>query len=211
MDYVMEFQYVKELFDENAKHKQEYGFRNKLDHTKRVYAWADRLLKSENADKEIVLTAAIFHDVGYIYSKEEHPTYSAEICKQYLEKAGYENEFIVKVVNIIANHGNKELLYKPNTSIEQILLIEADCLDESCAMSVLRDAISEGMSGVKSYDKVYERLCERSIIKKPISFYCVTDTAKKIWVEKKQLYIQFLDSLKNDLIGFDDLVNYHHL
>jgi HD superfamily phosphodiesterase len=204
MDNIIEFQYVKELFDENTTHREKFGFRDKFEHTKRVYMWANRLLEQEKADKEVVLMAVIFHDVGYLFSDKEHPRYSAEICREYLEKAHYNHEFIDKVADIIANHGNKELLDDPNTSMEQIILIEADCLDESGAMSVLRDAISEGVSGVESYNKVYKRLCERSIIKKQKKFRCVTVTAKKFWLEKQKLYLSFLNSLKNDLGETDD-------
>lgn len=206
MDYVEAFEYVKKLFNENPNHKLDYGFRNKLEHTQRVYLWAYRLLKSEAANKEVVLIASIFHDVGYIYSGKDHPQNSAKICKQYLINAGYENKFVNEVAEIIANHDNKELLHDPNTSLEQILLIEADNLDESGALSILRDAISEGQSNTESYEKVYKRLCERSILQKPSSFLCVTDTAKNIWIEKKKLYVEFIKSLKNDLYGFDDLL-----
>ena len=204
MDNIVEFQYVKELFDKNTAHKDKFGFRDKLEHTKRVYMWANRLLEYEKADKAVVLMGVIFHDVGYLFADKEHPRYSAEICREYLEKACYDHEFIDKVVDIVTNHVNKELLDDPNTSMEQIILIEADCLDESGAMSVLRDAISEGLSGVESYNKVYKRLCERSIIKKTKKFRCVTATAKKFWLEKQQLYIGFLSSLKYDLGELDD-------
>ena len=187
-----EFQYVKKMFDGCKIHKEKYGFRDKLEHTKRVCLWANRLLKYEEADKEVVLTATIFHDDGYIYSEKEHPKYSAEICKQYLQNNDYNNDFIKKVIDIIANHGNKELLFNPNTSKEQILLIEADCLDESGALSILRDALCEGSSSDISYNKTYERLCERSIMKNPNSFYCVTDTGKKIWMEKQVMFLEQL-------------------
>lgn len=203
MNNFKEFEYVKKLFDENKKHREEYSFRDKLEHTKRVYVWANRLLEHEEANKEVVLTAAIFHDVGYIYSGKEHPKYSAEICREYMQNAKYENQFIDKVAGIVANHGNKELLNDPNASKEQILLIEADCLDESGTLSILRDALSEGTKSEVSYNNVYKRLCERSIVKRPNSFYCVTNTAKKFWTEKQRLYIKFLDNLKSDLDGFD--------
>lgn len=206
LNRIAEFQFVKKMFDECNRHKEKYGFRNKLEHTERVYLLANRLLKYEEADKGVVLTATIFHDVGYLYSHKEHTKYSAEICKQYLQDNNYNTDFIKKVVDIIANHGNKELLFNPNTSMEQILLIEADCLDESGALSILRDTLSEGSSSEKSYKKTYERLCERSIMKNPDSFNCVTETAKNIWLEKQELYMGFIDNLKKDLIGFDSLL-----
>lgn len=198
--------YVKKLFDENPLHQEQYGFRNKWEHTKRVCVWADRLLQSEEADREVVMTAALFHDVGYIYSGIGHPGYSAQICRRYLESVGCQRELIENVADIVANHQNKALLDRPGTSIEQILLIEADCLDESGAMSILRDALSEGLAGAESYEKVYQRLCERSIARNPAHFHCVTESAKRFWAEKQKLYLQFLDSLNKDLYGFEDVI-----
>lgn len=206
MSRIAEFQYVENMFNDCIALKEKHKFRDKLEHTKRVYIWANRLLESEEADKEVLLTAVIFHDVGYTYSDREHPKYSAEICKEYLKNNNYNEEFIEKVTDIIANHGNKELLFSQSTSKEQILLIEADCLDESGALSVLRDALSEGSSSDASYYKTYERLCQRSIVRKPDNFYCITDTAKKIWREKQEIYMKFLNSMRNDLVGFDELM-----
>jgi HD superfamily phosphodiesterase len=191
--------YVELIFDKCPEHSQRYGFREKYSHTKRVVAWTKKLLKTEQADHDILLYAATFHDVGYTISSAEHPKYSAEICKKYLSDNGFDAIFTERVVECILNHDNKELLYDDKTSKEVILLIEADCLDESGAMSILRDALSEGLSGDTSYNKTYQRLLERRIVLQPNDFFCVTETAKKIWQEKQKLYYDFVASLKIDL------------
>ena len=191
--------YVKSIFERYGEHIQQYGFREKYGHTKRVFAWAKRLLQTEQADCDVLLYAAIFHDVGYTVSSGEHPKYSAEICKKYLSENGFDEIFTERVVECILNHQNKELLYSDKTAKEIILLIEADCLDESGAMSILRDAISEGLSGSTSYNKIYKRLLERRIVLQPNDFFCVTESAKKIWVEKQKLYLDFIESLRIDL------------
>jgi uncharacterized protein len=191
--------YVKSLFEQCAEHNEKFMFRNKYEHTKRVYAWAKRLLECESADEDIVLAAVIFHDAGYTCCEQEHARQSAEICERYLLQANFNPSFIEQVTEIIANHCKKDLIFKPDTSIEQILLIEADCLDESGALSVLRDALSEGMQK-GSYESTLERLSKRRIVVNPDKLYCVTGTAKKIWMEKRQLYLDFLESLKVDLV-----------
>ena len=191
--------YVKACFDNHPEHNKEYLFREKYSHTKRVFEWAKRLLQTEKADGDVLLYAAIFHDVGYTVSPAEHGKHSSEICKSYLSENGFDNEFIERVSECILNHDNKELLRGDNTSKEVILLIEADCLDESGAMSILRDALSEGFSGDTSYSKVYQRLLNRQIMRPVCDLFCVTETAKKIWLEKQKLYFSFIDSLKIDL------------
>ena len=149
-----------------------------------------------------MLYAAIFHDVGYTISSNNHPEHSAEICEKYLFENGFDGVFIERVLDCILKHDSKELLNDEATSKEVILLIEADCLDESGAMSVLRDALSEGFIGDTSYNKTYKRLLDRGIMQPHNNFFCVTETAKKIWQEKKKLYLDFVESLKIDLTEY---------
>ena len=192
-------EYVKSVFENHPEHNKKYIFREKYSHTKRVFTWAKKLLLHEKADTDVVLYSAIFHDVGYTISSDNHPEHSADICKKYLTERGFDNVFVERVLDCILNHDNKELLNNDTTSMEVILLIEADCLDESGAMSILRDALSEGLSGDTSYYKTYKRLLERRIVLQPNDFFCVTDTATKVWEEKQKLYFDFIGSLKNDL------------
>ena len=191
--------YVKSMFEKHPEHSRQYGFREKYSHTKRVFAWAKRLLQTEQADRDILLYAAIFHDVGYVIASDAHWKHSAEICKKYLSENKFDEIFIESVIDCILNHDNKELLHDDKTSKELILLIEADCLDESGTMSILRDAVSEGLTGNTSYDKIYKRLLERRIVRQLNDFFCVTETAKTIWQERQKLYFDFMASLKIDL------------
>ena len=205
MDYEKAFAYVEEQFARHPEHEKKYGYRNRLEHTKRVYMWAKRLLKTEKADVEIVLTSVIFHDVGYTISPKDHPSHSANICREYLEQEGYAQEFIQRVCNHIMHHRDKEMIYDPNTSIEQILLIEADCLDESGVLSMVRDGLEKGLNGACSYQKVYERMCERKIFSDDYQYHCVTNTGLKIIKEKQRLYKELMKSLQYDL--FDEFEN----
>ena len=88
-----------------------YPFRNKLDHTLRVTRWVERICEGEHVDSEIPVTAAIFHDIGYNISREDHPAHSAVLCQEYLTDHGYPAAYIDEVCHIIALHGNKELLF----------------------------------------------------------------------------------------------------
>jgi len=91
--------YIKSMFDSRPEHAEKYMFREKYSHTKRVFAWAKRLLQTEKADADVLLYAAIFHDVGYVLSPDEHPKYSAEICEKYLFENKFDDKFIERVSN----------------------------------------------------------------------------------------------------------------
>lgn len=189
--------YVKGLFDASPGHALAFGFREKYAHTQRVVLWARRLLKTELADGDVLLMAATFHDVGYAVSPENHPARGAEICERYLRENGCSADFVARVADCVRRHADKSQLRAPGAPRELVLLIEADCLDETGAMSVLRDALSEGTGG--GYRQTYERLLQRSIFKKPGEFPCATETARKIWTEKQRLYLEFVKSLAEDL------------
>lgn len=192
--------YVKALFDSHPQHAKKYMYREKYSHTKRVLAWVKRLLQTEEADADVLLCAAIFHDVGYVVSAETHPEISAEICREYLAENGYDVEFIRRVASCVHNHANRALLWEDTTPKEVILLIEADSLDEEGAMSIVRDMLDEGRTGCDNYEKAYNRLLGRWFLSKP-DYKCnfVTETGKNIWNQKVRLYNDFIASLKTDL------------
>ncbi len=199
MDYERAFEYVEQIFKNNPHHKAEYRFRDRMEHTRRVFMWAKRLLKEEKADETVVLMSVIFHDVGYVVSPKEHSIYSAKMCREYLEGIGCEQSFIQQVCQNIENHKKKEIIHQPETSMEQILLIEADCLDESGVMSMIRDGIIEGISGGHSYKAVYESMCQRKIYSDNYQYHCVTKTGLALIKEKQRLYKELMQSLKQDL------------
>ena len=70
-------------------------FRNRFEHTKRVLGWAKRIADDlPNVDEEVLLTSAIFHDVGYASGKEDHAINSANIFLEYAKINGFTQEFI---------------------------------------------------------------------------------------------------------------------
>lgn len=55
------------------------------------------------------------------------------------------------------------MIHVHGTCIEQILMIEADNLDESGVLSILWDAVGTGKEKNVSYLKAYERICQHPI------------------------------------------------
>lgn len=164
-------EFVKRNFEEYPQHKLEFTYREKFSHTLRVLMWAEKLLETERADSDILLMAVIFHDVGYVVSSQNHMLYSANICRKYLEGQFCNQNYIDKVCEIIINHDDKKLIHVHGTCIEQILMIEADNLDESGVLSILWDAVGTGKEKNVSYLKAYERICQHPITDEKIDFY----------------------------------------
>lgn len=202
MDYEKMFSFVNNILKENNAIKpkrKDQCFRNRYEHSVRVFKWAKRLASDfENIDLDVCLTACIFHDVGYAYGHEEHPVNSVKIFKEYASENNLDPLFVEKVSDIIYVHSDKSLLKNPNSSAELIIMLEADLMDEEGALGVVWDLFSEGMTNPDSFDCGLETLYKHSahILNQD---YMVTPLAKKIWNEKKELVKDFILQLKEDL------------
>jgi len=208
------FEYVKKYLAETngestdweiAELGGRFPFRKRSEHTWRVLAWADRLINEGiydvDIDKEAILIAAVFHDVGYGLSETgaDHHEKSALVFNEYAEQNGIETDTRKLVDYLLRNHSNGATLHDAGTPLELVVLMEADKLDESGAMSILWDCMAEGSMNEQSYLKTFERIKEYSgaiLGKNPMR----TETAKKYWTIKQGLVREFVDQLELDLV-----------
>lgn len=203
VNYEDMLEYVRHILTENngiRSHKPQLYFRNRFEHIKRVYGWAKRILEGvKDCKEEIVLTAAIFHDCGYTNgSKESHSKLGANLFLDYATAHHFETDFTNTIYSMILHHSNKNLLKEKDTSIEMIVLLEADLLDEEGALGVVFDLLAEGFKCPDSYHSVFNEIMIHSahILDQN---YMVTPVAKEIWESKKKLIQDFIDNLKYDL------------
>lgn len=115
-----------------------------FDHIQRVYRMARRLAEIEGADSEIVLTAALLHDVqGSSFSHDtrvDHQDGAADFAAQVLAAEGWPDGRITAVQHCIRAHrfrGNGEA---PAT-LEAKVLFDADKLDAIGAIGVARSIL----------------------------------------------------------------------
>jgi uncharacterized protein len=176
-------------------------FRKRSEHIKRVFIWAERIMDGmENINKEALLTAAAFHDAGYnpLLGRSDHAETSAVICEKYLKDNGYDAKFTDFAVYLVRNHSRKELMTSSDTPLELILLMEADLLDETGALSIVWDCMAEGAEDVQSFEKTYEHIIKFSYValkENPM----ITEKAKAFWEEKQKLMKEFTRQLSFDL------------
>ena len=96
-------QAMEEVFGKDTK---------RISHAMRVTGYASELLKKEGGEREIVLCAALLHDIGITtaekkdgssggpYQEKEGPP----IARKILKKFGYDNGMIEEICGIIGNH-----------------------------------------------------------------------------------------------------------
>lgn len=178
------------------------SFRSRYGHTKRVLNWCKRLCGAYGGvvNEYVLYVSAIFHDVGYAASYEEsdipHAEASARIFEDYCSK--HEVPFAAEISRNISLHSDKALLKREDTPIELILLMEADLLDETGALSIVFDCMTSGERRLDSYEAAYERIRRYSCMELEDA-PMVTPEAIRIMKEKKELVKAFVRSLEIDL------------
>jgi predicted metal-dependent HD superfamily phosphohydrolase len=97
-----------------------YTYHN-INHTREMVAAVLKLadgMSVNPSDKEILLIAAWFHDVGYINGCANHEDSSSTIATQFLKEKGKSDEYITKIVNLIKATAKE---YVPQTLLEKII------------------------------------------------------------------------------------------
>ena len=134
---------IRRMVDESGVEQflDSYPFRSRADHMYRSYCWAKRILPCRpDADAELTLVATLFHDIGVIRAtperlKDGHDLLGADIACDYLVHHGYSAAFADTAAALIAGHQQRDLLQTGQTTIEHIILMEADMLDERGALA----------------------------------------------------------------------------
>jgi uncharacterized protein len=115
-------QYIRELFrDELPKDIKYHSADHTLHPTKGVVASANRIALSENIsehDRELLVTAAYFHDVGFIKEYEKNEPIAARMAGRILKLIGYKPGEVVKIQKMILA---TDLEQEPKTHLEKIL------------------------------------------------------------------------------------------
>ena len=113
MDFNNMLDYVEDILKKNdalKPHKPNQCFRNRFEHSKRVFMWAKKLaVDFPDINLDICLTSCIFHDVGYAYGQDNHPINSVKIFKEYASLMNLDPKFVEIVSNIIYVHSDKSL------------------------------------------------------------------------------------------------------
>lgn len=115
----------------------------RIEHTLNVIQYAKLLLKEEAGNQEVVIPAAILHDIGIHEAKRKHrstagPYQEQEgppIAQSIMEKLGLDRSIIEEVCAIIGNHHSPGRIDTLNFKI----LYDADCLVNSSDEYVCQD------------------------------------------------------------------------
>ncbi|GAJ26676.1 metal dependent phosphohydrolase [Liquorilactobacillus sucicola DSM 21376 = JCM 15457] len=204
---IRSFSYKKMHLDKTG-----HGF----DHIQRVVNMSEQLLKYENADNLVTLSAAYLHDVADDKLSDD-PAALEEEMRTFLQKNSLTTAQITKIILITQNLSFSKSLESDRLelSLEGKIVQDADRLDAIGAIGITRAIYYGGAHAEKIYDpailprqtmtkKEYRDLSQETIINHfyekllKIKDMLNTETAKRIAESRQQVMLSFLDSFKRE-------------
>ena len=179
--------FVEEVLDEPGSH----GF----DHTLRVVSLCEIIGEAEEADMDILIPAAIFHDIARPLEKKTgipHEVKGAEMAEEFLTGISYGQERISRIVHAIKAHRFSTALV-PET-LEAKILSDADKLDAMGAVGIARTFISAGEHGGDIADGLFhmhEKLLRLSDV-------MYTRTGKEMAGKRHNFLVAFVQALEEE-------------
>lgn len=177
---------MKEI-EKTQSNNNTHGF----EHTLRVYNFCKKIGEYYNANMNILLPAAILHDIAR--EEKNHSLVGAEKAKEVLNKYDFNEDDIQAISEAIRCHSFSSG-YKPNT-IEGKILSDADKLDAMGAIGVFRAATysQETNRSINEFiDHFYDKLLN-------LDDLLYTEIAKELGNKRKEFMILFLQQYKNEL------------
>lgn len=195
MNYAEVIEFVRKQTSENGR-PPNYPFRSRFEHTMRVYRWAIKLQSKLGGDLDIIVLAALLHDIGWDEVRP-HGEVGAEIAVDYLDSLGVDPEKIAKIGEIIMMHSDKDT--EAELSLECKIVMDADLLDEVGAIGILWDAMATAQEDEASYKRAYYRIKNFYRINKPKIKRCKTDAGRIEYNKRMQLIEEFIFQLEKEL------------
>lgn len=195
MNYAEVIEYVKKMTSDNGR-PANYPFRSRYEHTMRVYRWAIKLQSKLGGDLDVIVLAALLHDIGWD-DERDHGEVGAELAVEYMDSIGVDPSVIARVGEIIMIHEDKDT--DAPLSLECQIVMDADLLDEVGAISILWDAMATACEDEASYKKAYYRVKNYYRQNKPKIRRCKTDAARAEWTKRMQLIETYLTQLEKEL------------
>lgn len=128
-----------------------------MDHVMRVYNTCKLLAADSNADYDVLLPAALLHDIARVKEdndstgKTDHAVVSAQMAGPILTGLGYSPETISKITHCILAHRYRTG-HTPQTT-EAKILFDADKLDSIGAIGIARSFVWVGRNNAGIYRK----------------------------------------------------------
>jgi len=178
-----------------------YNYRG--DHVEQVVKLAEHLGSKTDADMDIVVLAAWFHDfakpgLGGIEIRD-HGVASAELAREWLIKNGYDKTIVEKICDVIRKHVGLTL-EKPLEPIEAQILWEADKIHKLGLVGLLQYVLNGiRLHPGKSLSDFHIELVEFLPLAARIADSVVTERGKELAIERLKTLQELARILETEL------------
>lgn len=183
-------------------------------HIYRVLFYVLDLSKDYVVDKDILIAAALLHDIGreaqYKDLSIDHATYGAEMAYEFLISIGWKEDKADSVRRCISTHRYRN--DNPPDSIEAKILFDSDKLDITGAVGIARTISYQGIVSEPMYSVDNDGQVLLGDKNEPSSFFkeynfklnkiydvFFTDKAKKIAKDRKKITNEFYHTLYKEV------------
>ncbi len=169
-----------------------------MDHTERVFSLCRTIGEREQADMQILLPAALLHDIARPREKETglaHETEGARMAAEFLGSIGYDAAIIPAIAAAIRSH--RFSTDQEPEGLEAKILSDADKLDAMGAVGIARTFIRAGEHGGGIDDAVahfHDKLLK-------LSDCLYTATGRRMAQERHAVLVAFLKTLERETGG----------
>jgi uncharacterized protein len=169
------------------KRAEGLDYNHDFGHVERTVRLAKILAKKEGADMDVCVVAAWLHDVGKAKNEEVHGDIGSRMAKPFLERLGFESEFIEKVCHAIECHDSASV--QNARTIEAKVVFDADKLQAIGPFGFAREfshyTVFKGKNPREAFEIV--KKAEKKRFKKRLQ----TDTAKELARKPFGLMLEF--------------------
>lgn len=190
------FSAMKKFVEETLNEPGSHGF----DHTLRVTSLCIEIGTDEQANMDILLPAAIFHDIARPMEKKSgtpHEEEGAIMAECYLKSIQYPDEYIGPVIHAIKAHRFSTQLV-PET-LEAKILSDADKIDAIGAVGIARTFISAGERNgdiTDAMDHIHEKLLN-------LKDLMYTQAGKRITETRHDFLVSFVRTINDEMNNHD--------
>jgi uncharacterized protein len=166
-----------------------------MDHTERVTRMCRIIGEAEHADMDILIPAALLHDIARPLEKEKglpHEIEGARMAEEFLLATGYDRTLIPAITAAIRTHrfSTEDEPKAPEAKI----LSDADKLDAMGAVGIGRTFMRAGEHGADIDDAIFH--FHDKLLKLKSRMY--TETGQKIARERHAFLVTFLAALEGE-------------
>lgn len=171
-----------------------------FDHTERVSRLCKVIGSREEAMMDIVLPAALLHDIGRPIEREHgipHEIAGAEMAEAYLQSIRYPEDLISPIIHAILTHRYQSTSV-PGT-LEAKVLSDADKLDAMGAIGIARTFVNAGEENRDISDAIDH--INKKLLQLRNRMY--TRTAMQIAEKRHDVLISFLEAYHAEILSSD--------